>query len=199
MNANENRELVVAKEVVQLLVARNERLILAESCTAGYLCAVLGQIPGASECLCGSFVTYRPNSKMNWLGVRQNTIDKYTTESMEVATEMAYGALVHCLEAQWSVAVVGHFGPNAPAEKDGRIYVCIAYLIDGNAHILQKLTYDLRDVGRIARQRDAVEFIISHLGRCIVEETGKDHELWTTSSDSMPEKTTCPINEPNGT
>lgn len=167
----------VSQEVVRLLLQRKERLVLAESCTAGFVCAQLGQIPGVSECLCGSFVTYRPESKRHWLGVRSETIEQYTTESIEVAEEMAYGAIMECEEAHWSLAVVGHFGPNSPVEKDGEIHVCIArYVPNEGVQIHQRISHVLQDITRVRRQQNATEFILSHLGRCLVQQTNDETE-----------------------
>ncbi len=163
----EKHVVPIAKEIVRVLVERREKLVLAESCTAGFLCALLGQVPGVSECLCGSFVTYRAGSKRDWLGVKSETIEKYTTESIQVAEEMARGALYECEEADWSLAVVGHFGPGAPAGKDGQIHFCIAY--GPEAEIAQRFTYTLTQTDRIDRQRFAAEMILTYLGRCLVK------------------------------
>ena len=163
------RIFAVSKEVVRLLIQRKERLVLAESCTAGFICAQLGQIPGVSDCLCGSFVTYRPESKIEWLGVRSETIAQHTTESMEVAEEMARGAIMECAEAHWSLAVVGHFGPNAPKEKDGEMHVCITRYVDDEIQICQRISHVLQDTDRVRRQQHATEFVLSYLGRCLVQ------------------------------
>ena len=164
------RVLPVTREVVRILLRRKERIVLAESCTAGMLCALLGQIPGVSECLCGSFVTYRPEAKKDWLGVGSQVIAKHTTESIEVAEEMARGALVECTEADWAIAIVGHLGPDAPVDQDGKIYVCIARYADGTPAIYQRIEHVLGSHERTHRQRDAAEFVLSQFGRCLVQE-----------------------------
>lgn len=112
-------------KVAELLARRNEKVIFAESCTAGLVSATLARVPGVSKYLCGSFVVYRPSQKIYALGVNPETIKKYTTESEKIAIELANGALAESPEATWSLGIVGHLGPGAPPEKDGIIYVSI--------------------------------------------------------------------------
>jgi len=116
----------VVREVVTGLCEREEKIVFAESCTAGMISATLATIPGASKCLCGSFVTYRPKMKRRLLGVKAKTLKKHTAESPQVAKQMAVGALEKCSEAHWSVSIVGHFGPGSPPDKDGKVWIAIA-------------------------------------------------------------------------
>jgi nicotinamide-nucleotide amidase len=115
-----------AQEIARLLGLREEKMVLGESCTGGLVAATLTQIPGISQIFCGSVVTYQPKAKRKWLGVRRSTIRNFTSESPEVAAEMAMALLAQTPSADWSLAVVGHLGPNAPEDKDGHIYVCCA-------------------------------------------------------------------------
>ena len=58
-----------AEVVATRLAERQERLVLAESCTGGLICATLATIPGISQWLCGSSVVYRETTKRDWLGI----------------------------------------------------------------------------------------------------------------------------------
>lgn len=164
----------MAKHVVDELTRRKEKVILAESCTAGLVCATLGQVPGVSEVLCGSLVTYRPSVKRNWLKVQQDTIESHTTESFEVAEEMAAGALGQCDEATWAAAVVGHFGPNAPEESDGLIYVVIARKTKKGKIKCERAEHRLNDKDRVSRQLGAAEIVLTELSRAILKRTKKE-------------------------
>ncbi len=164
----------MAKHVVEELSSRKEKLILAESCTAGFVCATLGQVPGVSEVLCGSLVTYRPSVKRRWLKVRQDTIEAHTTESAEVATEMATGALEQCEEATWSAAIVGHFGPNAPEALDGVIYVAVARRTRKGNFKCKVEEHQLKDEDRIQRQHAAAELVLIQLSRTILKKAQKE-------------------------
>lgn len=165
----------LAQEVTRHLTTREEKVVFAESCTAGLAAATLGQIPGISNYLCGSAVTYRADSKRRWLGVKKKTIKKHTTESHQTAREMAFGVLKMTPEANWGVAIVGHVGPDAPAEKDGVIYLAIARRTK-KRRLKLKDTYEhrLASEGRARRQEEAVEVILTHLARCIQKKTERE-------------------------
>lgn len=114
--------------VAERLRERQLRLVLAESCTAGLVAAKLGEIPGISEWLCGSAVVYRLETKHQWLGVPRELFQPTGpgVVSREVAEAMALGALAHTPEADIAAAITGHFGPNAPTELDGLIWMAVA-------------------------------------------------------------------------
>lgn len=163
--------LTMAKEVFRRLKERQELVVFAESCTAGAICALFAQVPGVSDVLCGSFVTYQANSKRFWLNVSSETIDQFTCESPQVAAEMARNVLYEATEATWSVAIVGHLGPNA-GEKDGHIWVSVARYVDHEPGLGEEVifssNYVLRSNDRIARQREAAEFALTQLARHLV-------------------------------
>jgi len=114
-------------QVSEQLKAKQMRIVLAESCTSGLLAATLGRIPGISESLCGSAVTYRNATKAGWLGVDRELLDdpKITAVSDSVARQMAMGVLQLTPEANLAVSVTGHLGPDAPAGQDGIVFVGI--------------------------------------------------------------------------
>jgi len=160
----------LAKSIQQSLVELKDKVVFAESCTGGEISATLACLPGISKNLCGSIVSYRPSSKQNWLGVDCRTIEKHTTESDQVANEMAIGALKMTPEASWAVSIVGHFGPDAPPEKDGMIYICVMRRTKkGNLKICEKIQHRLNDVDRSIRQKMATEVCLSTLGRILIK------------------------------
>lgn len=162
----------LAQEVARHLTLREEKVVFAESCTAGLVAATLGQIPGISNYLCGSAVVYRADIKRRWLGVRRKTIKKHTTESHETAREMAIGIMLKCPEAQWGVSIVGHLGPDAPPEKDGLIYICIVRRTKrGKLKVKDTQEHRLSTDGRCKRQEEAVEVVMTHLTRCLTKKS----------------------------
>lgn len=68
-------------------------LVTAESCTAGLIAATLADIPGAGKLLDCAFVVYSPQAKQACLAVKPETLERYNLTSVEVAREMALGAL----------------------------------------------------------------------------------------------------------
>lgn len=165
----------LAKEVVKHLTSMGEKIVLAESCTGGMVSACMASVPGVSNYFCGSFVTYRPRSKRKWLDVAKKTIDRCTTESDEVAGEMAVGALEKTPEAQWSAAVVGHLGPDSPEEKDGMIHLCIARRTKkGKIKAKYIGQHILGDGTRTQRQRCATEIVLTVLARLFIEQDNRN-------------------------
>ena len=159
------------RQLARLLAASDQRLVLAESCTAGLVAASLAQISGISDLFCGSLVTYRNATKSKWLGVPEAILARHTAVSEPVARWMAMGALVATPEADWAASVTGHLGPAAPPEQDGLVFIGIANR-DFTERCLNGITvreYRLTVPERIARQREAacrvLELVIEKLGR----------------------------------
>lgn len=159
---------------VESLKDLKEKVVFAESCTGGLMASTITGIPGTSEVFCGSLVTYRPLSKRKWLSVKRKTIESFTTESHEVVKEMAVGALETTPEAKWSLAIVGHLGPNAPADKDGLVWVCIASRNkDGKIKIKNIFENSLGCTERVQRQHVAVEIGLTFLSRILLNRSNK--------------------------
>lgn len=114
-----------ALEVAALLRAHQKRLVLAESCTGGLVSALLVEVPGISEWLCGSLVTYRDDSKVRWLNIPSEVLAKHSAVSSEVAGAMVRGALELTHEADFAAAITGHLGPGAPEGEDGLVFSAV--------------------------------------------------------------------------
>ena len=121
MNMNELADCLVKK-----LREHELKVVFAESCTGGMAASVLTDIPGVSNCFCGSAVTYLDSVKMRWLQVKQQSIDEFTAVSQPVAMEMARGVLDDTPEADVAVSITGHLGPMAPCELDGTVFLGLA-------------------------------------------------------------------------
>lgn len=121
------REL--AGNLAELLQQQGQRLVLAESCTAGWCAALLSVIPGISRFLCGSLVTYQNESKTSWLRVSASDLADpgIGPVSETVARQMLCGALACTPQADLGAAVTGHLGPQAPPDLDGVIYVAVGW------------------------------------------------------------------------
>jgi nicotinamide-nucleotide amidase len=127
-----DRELTaLANQVVEVLRARDVRLVLAESCTGGLAAALLARIPGVSEFLCGSSVVYQVETKAQWLRVSRRLLRDPGPVSREVASAMAAGALLATPQADVSAAVTGHLGPGAPLSQDGLVFLAFSRRTQG--------------------------------------------------------------------
>lgn len=116
----------LAQHVSRLLMTTNTQIVFAESCTAGLVCAILARVPGVSRILCGSAVVYQLATKSEWLGIDPALLENPGPVSDDVARAMATGVLQRTPQANFSAAITGHLGPDAPDGQDGLVFVGIA-------------------------------------------------------------------------
>jgi nicotinamide-nucleotide amidase len=96
--------------VGELLLERGQRVAVAESCTGGQLASLITSISGSSNYFDRGFVVYSERSKVEVLGVSEETIAKHTVYSHETALEMAKRTLEKS-KADYSLATTGVAGP----------------------------------------------------------------------------------------
>jgi nicotinamide-nucleotide amidase len=99
-----------ARQVIEANRAAGRTIAVAESCTAGLVCAALTEIAGSSDVFEAGFVTYSNQAKTDLLGVSDDLLDTFGAVSIAVAWSMARGALDHS-NADVAVAVTGIAGP----------------------------------------------------------------------------------------
>jgi len=119
--------LNLASQVVQELKRKNLFITTVESCTGGGLSSAITNIPGASEVMKESFVTYSNEAKIK-LGVPAVIIDDYSVYSIEAARAMAEAGLQSAVRANIAVAITGSISredPNNPNSQPGVIYVAV--------------------------------------------------------------------------
>ncbi len=75
-------------KIVKMLKEKNKYVSTMESCTGGGLVNAITNIPGASEILKFSAVTYSNEFKIK-MGVPKETIDTYSVYGMETAIDMS--------------------------------------------------------------------------------------------------------------
>ena len=153
-----------ARRLADELKRRDVKVVFAESCTAGLVSASLSRIPGISQWLCGSAVTYRDDTKVQWLAVRPAELLRESAVSQPVARQMARGVLMNTPEAHLSASVTGHLGPDAPPDLDGVIYVAVARRRGARIHVVREQRLLLTSSTRHKRQREAVAQVF----RCLL-------------------------------
>jgi len=97
--------------VAEQLVSQSKTLAIAESCTGGELVKRFTQHPGASRYLKGSSVTYATQSKIDVLGVKQETIAAHSVVSEAVAIEMAI-RVRELYNSDVGISTTGNAGPS---------------------------------------------------------------------------------------
>ena len=121
-----NKELLV--EVINLLKEKNISIGAVESFTGGLFSSCLTSVSGVSQVFKGSIVSYSSKIKENVVGVNEETIEKYTVVSNEVAEEMAQKGS-EILSTDLTVSFTGNAGPSVcEGEKPvGLIYISIFF------------------------------------------------------------------------
>jgi nicotinamide-nucleotide amidase len=168
VSTNRNPSIrALASQVVRLLEAKGQKLVLAESCTGGLVAASLATVPGVSRFLCGSAVTYREDTKICWLGVPDELLRRCTAVSQEVTCCMTIHVLQRTPEANLAAAVTGYLGPDSPEHCDGLYFVAVSHRIPGNGslEIASSETGRLDAADRSSRQEQAVGKVLELLCR----------------------------------
>lgn len=151
------------RKLAAALLATKTRIALAESCTAGLVAATLSRLPGASNWMCGSAVTYREDTKRRWLGVSAGSLRRHGAVSDPIAREMAIGALKRTPEAALSASITGHLGPDAPPKLDGVVFIALARREGRRIVTLGVYRHQLAARNRMHRHREAASLVIEHL------------------------------------
>lgn len=118
----------ISKQFGEFCVTNKFKVVTAESCTAGLVGATIAMTPGSSGWLDRGFIVYTPESKNEMLDVDFATIDKYDITSVEVAREMAIGAINNS-NANLSLAVTGLAGSTGGTELIPAGTICMAWAI----------------------------------------------------------------------
>ena len=152
-----------ASALAEVLLKKQIRVVFAESCTAGLVSAKLAMTPRISDYHCGSAVTYREQTKQDWLDVSAADLAEFSAVSEPVALQMAYGVLNRTPEAEWSAAITGHLGPNAPDGFDGLVFVAVAKRTESGIVNFHADRHILKTVERVARQEEAAALVLNTL------------------------------------
>lgn len=120
-----------AKVLGQILVDRNLQLVLAESCTGGWLAKVCTDVPGSSQWLDYGIVSYSNSAKERLLGVSRNTLASKGAVSKETALEMAHGAIAGQPD-RLAIAITGIAGPGGGSAEKPVGLVWFAWVLDGH-------------------------------------------------------------------
>lgn len=130
----------LARRVVEENATIGRTIALAESCTGGLVSAAITEIPGSSQILRASFVTYDYEAKENILGVNHDMLHTFGAVSMATVWSMARGAQLKA-DADVAVAVSGIAGPSGgmPNKPVGTVVFARAQREDGedDSHALR--------------------------------------------------------------
>ncbi|MDE6667153.1 MAG: CinA family protein [Clostridia bacterium] len=133
-------DISLCERLFQLLKLRQATVSVAESFTGGGISKRLVEIPGISEVYFEGLNTYSNKSKIERLGVKEETLEAYGAVSAQTAYEMAYGLLAtgNC---NLSIATTGIAGPKTDGTKKP---VGLLYIAVGNEEHISVYEYNLK-------------------------------------------------------
>ena len=114
------------EEIVKILTEQNKTVSTMESCTGGALANAITNIPGASEILKFSAVTYSNEFKIK-MGVPKDIIDTYSVYSIETAIEMSK-KISEFTNSNYGIGITGKLNrvdPHNPSGDDNIVYFSI--------------------------------------------------------------------------
>ena len=159
-----DNDVTLEKAVVDLLLANHLTVCTVESCTGGLVAGRLINVPGVSEVLKLSYVTYSNKAKRKLLGIKKVVIHKFTAVSKEVCEEMLKGAAA-ISKADVVVSVTGLAGPDGGTEENPVGTVYIGCSVKGRITV-ERYNFS----GNRAKIREnAVAYSLILLRRCILE------------------------------
>ena len=144
--------------IVGLLAARKQTLVLAESCTGGYIANRITNVPGASAVLIAGLVTYSNAAKQKFLGVRPETLASHGAVSETVAREMAEGARRET-GADYALAVTGIAGPGGGTSDKPVGTVFLALAAGHHTFVLNPVNRYDRETFKYVTSQQALELL----------------------------------------
>ncbi|HEX9060774.1 MAG TPA: competence/damage-inducible protein A [Clostridia bacterium] len=123
--------------VGELLIGHGMTISSAESCTGGLVSSKLISVPGISQVFNRAIVAYSNDAKIENLGVKPETLEKYGAVSAETAKEMAEG-IRNLSKTRLGIATTGVAGPGGGTEAKpvGLVYVALS---DGKSTDVREL------------------------------------------------------------
>ena len=119
---DESLPAVLGKKLLQ----QGKTISFAESCTGGLASSLVTDIPGSSEYLLGSAVTYTNGIKNKLLNVQLETLQEFGAVSRETACEMAAGVR-KLFGSDYGISITGNAGPGGSENKPvGLVYIAVA-------------------------------------------------------------------------
>jgi nicotinamide-nucleotide amidase len=153
--------MVLAEQVGRHMKANGWMIVTAESCTGGGIAQMITEIAGSSAWFDRSFVTYSNRSKIEMLGVKPATLEKFGAVSAETALEMVQGALLYS-QAECAIAVTGIAGPDGGSvEKPvGTVFIALCYQ-QQTAIVIRKQFVGNRHQIRTQTIKTALEWLLA--------------------------------------
>lgn len=142
-----------AEQLAARLGALGATLAAAESCTGGWVCKALTDLPGSSQWFGHGLVTYSNAAKQQLLGVSAESLQRHGAVSEQVVREMAVG-LIGQGGADLGLAVSGVAGPSGgtPDKPVGTVWFAWARRRGADVDLATDLQHFQGDREAVRRQ-----------------------------------------------
>ena len=114
--------------VGKLMIEKNKKIALAESCSGGYLSYLITGVPGASAYLNGGIIPYHNEFKASLVGVDHRTLESVGAVSEETVKEMAKN-IRRKFNTDIGLSTSGIAGPSGGSEEKpvGTVWIACDY------------------------------------------------------------------------
>ena len=148
------------EEIGKILIKKNLKISVTESCTGGLLSSRLTDVSGSSSYITLNLVTYANEAKQKMLGVNSRTLINFGAVSEECAYEMAEG-LFNLTGADICVSTTGIAGPTG-GSIDKPIGLMYSTIYAKNKHQTYKILLDSK-IPRIEIKKEFVQRVLKNI------------------------------------
>ncbi len=149
------------EEIVSILTKLNKTISTMESCTGGGIVNAITNIPGSSEVLKFSAVTYSNEYKIK-MGVSEDIINKYTVYSMEVANAMSKNIAIYSL-SNYGIGVTGQLNRKDPHNKTSEVDKVYISIYDKDKDKYYNKVYTCEYVNRVDNKNKVISLVVEML------------------------------------
>lgn len=112
-------------KIAECLCQHKLKLVVAESCTGGWLAKVCTDVAGSSEWFAGGLVTYSNEMKATLLDIEPQLLETQGAVSQAVVVAMVTQVLLKVPAADIAIAVSGIAGPSgaSPEKPLGTVWI----------------------------------------------------------------------------
>ena len=119
-------QFLLSQKLGEALFEKGWVLSTAESCTGGGVATSITDVAGSSAWFDRAYITYSNQSKVDMLGVREETLESFGAVSEPIVTEMVLGALERS-NASIAVSISGIAGPGGGTAEKPVGTVCFGF------------------------------------------------------------------------
>lgn len=128
MKKNNDPHHELARALALILIERNWKIALAESCTGGLVCATLTHLAGSSDWFERGYITYSNEAKSECLDIPIEMLQSFGAVSEQVAKAMADGARRKA-DVNIAISITGIAGPTGGSPEKPVGTVCFGWSI----------------------------------------------------------------------